>query len=410
MRFLRQSTAVDLGIGPFLDSGDANTVESALTLTQPDVRLKKNGGAWAQKSAAQTLAHEENGWYEVNLSTTDTDTLGVLLLVVHESGALQVWHEFMVMPANVWDSLFASDLLQVDATQWLGGAIATPTVTGVPEVDQTHQLGSALATPTVAGVQEVDITHIAGVAVSTASAQLGVNLVNIAGSAVNVAAAQLGVNVVNWSGSAVVTPNSAGVPVVDDRTLRTNTATAGAAGSITLDAGAPTTVDLYKGCTISIIGGTGAGQSRLITAYSAGRVASVAPNWVTNPATGSVFDIRAGQTDIEMIGNAAVIASGGRPEVNSVQISGSATAADNLEAGTLGTVSSTCATGSTQTVVNTNLTEATNDHYNGRAIVFTGGALLGQASRITDYNGGTKQLTVDTLTEAPANTDPFVIV
>lgn len=120
--WLRQSTAVEIAIGPFLDSSDGNTVESALTITQPDIRLKKNGGAWAQKSAAQTLSHEENGWYEISLSTTDTDTLGILIVAVHESGALPVWREFNVIPANVYDSFFSTDLLQVDLTQWLGSA------------------------------------------------------------------------------------------------------------------------------------------------------------------------------------------------------------------------------------------------------------------------------------------------
>lgn len=92
------------------------------------------------------------------------------------------------------------------------------------------------------------------------------------------------------------------------------------------------------------------------------------------------------------------------------KISTSATAADNLEAGALGIVSSTCSTGSSTTSIVTNLTEATDDHYNGAVIVFTSGALAGQRTSITDYNGTTKTLTVTALTEAPANTDAFVIV
>lgn len=122
MNWLRQSTAVDVMLGPFLDSVDGNTIESGLTITQPDIRLSKNGGAFAQKSAAQTLTHGENGWYAANLSTTDTGTLGSLVVAVHESGALPVWREFMVVPANVYDSFFSTDLLQVDLTQWLGVA------------------------------------------------------------------------------------------------------------------------------------------------------------------------------------------------------------------------------------------------------------------------------------------------
>jgi hypothetical protein len=96
-------------------------------------------------------------------------------------------------------------------------------------------------------------------------------------------------------------------------------------------------------------------------------------------------------------------------DANATHLSGSSTAADNLEAGATGLVPSTCAAGSTTTSVVTNLTEATDDHYNGRVITFTSGALLGQSTNITDYNGTTKALTVTALTEAPADTDAFVI-
>lgn len=121
-RWLRQSTSTDVPIGPFVDQSDGFTPETTLTITQPDIRLKKNGGAWAQKNAAQTLSHEENGNYEVTLDATDTNTLGLLRLHVNESGALPIWEDFIVVPANVYDSFFSTDLLQVDLTQWLGSA------------------------------------------------------------------------------------------------------------------------------------------------------------------------------------------------------------------------------------------------------------------------------------------------
>lgn len=103
---LKQSTAVDLPIGPFLDETDGKTAETTLVLTQPDIRLKKNAGGWAQKNAAQTLSHEENGYYEVNLDATDTDTLGMLSLAVDKSGALPVNHDYLVVPADVYDMFF----------------------------------------------------------------------------------------------------------------------------------------------------------------------------------------------------------------------------------------------------------------------------------------------------------------
>lgn len=114
MRFLKFATSVDLPIGPFLDS-DGVSAMTALTITQPDIRLKKNGAAWAQKAAAQTLTHEENGFYEVTLDATDTNTLGQMRLAVFEGGSpaiVPVWEDFMVIPAEVYDGLFGAGVAE----------------------------------------------------------------------------------------------------------------------------------------------------------------------------------------------------------------------------------------------------------------------------------------------------------
>lgn len=107
MLLLKQSTAVEIKLGPFVDSTDGFTAETALTVSQADVRLAKNGGAWAQKNDATSATHEENGWYEVPLNATDTNTLGILVVAVNETGALPVWEKFHVVPANVYESLIA---------------------------------------------------------------------------------------------------------------------------------------------------------------------------------------------------------------------------------------------------------------------------------------------------------------
>lgn len=114
--WLRQSTVVSVKIGPFIDDTDGKTAETGLTLSQGDVKLSKNGGDLAQKNDAGAATTDEMGYYDCPLNTTDTNTLGTLQLVVHESGALPVFHEFMVMPANVYNSLVlgsASDYLDV---------------------------------------------------------------------------------------------------------------------------------------------------------------------------------------------------------------------------------------------------------------------------------------------------------
>lgn len=123
-QWLKQSTAVTVKIGPFLDETDGKTAETGLTISQGDVRLSMNGGNMAQKNQADAATHDEIGWYDCSLDTTDTGTLGRLVLMVHESGALPVWHEYMIVPANVWDSMFGADYLQVDIKEISGDSTA----------------------------------------------------------------------------------------------------------------------------------------------------------------------------------------------------------------------------------------------------------------------------------------------
>jgi hypothetical protein len=81
-------------------------------------------------------------------------------------------------------------------------------------------------------------------------------------------------------------------------------------------------------------------------------------------------------------------------------------------AGTIVTGNPVAGTLST-TEMTTNLTETTDDHYNGRVLVFTSGTLYGQATNITDYDGASKKLTFTALTEAPqtgGQLTSFVIV
>jgi hypothetical protein len=144
-RLLRQSTAFTFRIGPFLDDSDGVTAETGLTINQADIQLSKDGGAFAQTSdAAPTTTHDTDGWYQCPLTTTDTNTLGPLTVQIVISGALPVWEHFMVISANVYDSLVdASDNLQVDTTQ-IEGSDATDQIRDAVIDDATRLDGSAI--------------------------------------------------------------------------------------------------------------------------------------------------------------------------------------------------------------------------------------------------------------------------
>lgn len=103
--YLKQSTAVTIVLPRFVDATDGNTAETALTISQSDVRLSKNAGAFAQKNESSSCSHLENGFYSCALNTTDTGTLGLLTVAVAESGALSVERTYLVVPENVYDAV-----------------------------------------------------------------------------------------------------------------------------------------------------------------------------------------------------------------------------------------------------------------------------------------------------------------
>ena len=79
------------------------------------------------------------------------------------------------------------------------------------------------------------------------------------------------------------------------------------------------------------------------------------------------------------------------------------------EVGVAGTVEDSSSNSST--MVQTNLAEATDDHYNGMAIIFLNGNEANQARRIVDYDGGNGYLIfTPALTGTPASGDSLRIV
>jgi len=86
----------------------------------------------------------------------------------------------------------------------------------------------------------------------------------------------------------------------------------------------------------------------------------------------------------------------------------------SASAGTIvgGTVDNSAFAPTTTAFEADDITEATANHYKGRIILFTSGALANQATSITAYelSGANGKFTVLALTEAPANDVTFIIV
>lgn len=164
---LKQSTVATIVIGPFVDKTDAVTPETAITIAQTYVKLSKNGGAFAQAANATNAAHTQSGYYTKTLRAADTDTLGRLNLTVTTTAtALPVWHEYMVIPANIYDSLVAgSDLINVNLTSIANSTVSTSSAQlGVNVV----AMNAAVITSTVINANAIGAAEIASGAITSA--------------------------------------------------------------------------------------------------------------------------------------------------------------------------------------------------------------------------------------------------
>ncbi len=94
---------------------------------------------------------------------------------------------------------------------------------------------------------------------------------------------------VEWTDSIIIDPNA------DEGRLWYGTTTAGAAGSITLDATAPAVAHYFAGngrnCMAVLVTGQAKGQSAFATEYSSGRALTIAPNFAGAGPTGGGGDV-----------------------------------------------------------------------------------------------------------------------
>jgi hypothetical protein len=149
MRFLRQNTAIRLTVGPFYDKTDKITPEVALTVTSekltfvvdngnvPTLILNTSPTASGGSNDMIHISSDVAGLYDLELTAANTNYLGRAILSINDVLThCPVFHEFTILPAKVYDSLFlGSDNLEVDAVQLLGTAWATPGTAGTPDVN-----------------------------------------------------------------------------------------------------------------------------------------------------------------------------------------------------------------------------------------------------------------------------------
>jgi hypothetical protein len=374
---IRQSTAITVAFGPMLDATDGFTAETALTITQPDIRLSKNGAAFAQKNAAQTLSHMENGFYSLALDATDTNTVGTLIVHCAESGARPHTLHFEVLEEEIYDGLYAST---AGSSTWLPSNVEAI-------------LGTAAVSTGTAGTLDVNVAQVNAV---TSIAQI----------------------LRRWLGATGV-----GLLTADSGTTTTlvDAALTGGTGS-------------YLGGIVHVYGGTNAGMSFRIVGFNAGTdtltLYPTAPSafdntslyvivpdaigtdvwgWLnTQAATPTVAGVP--EVDLTHISGSAVSATTAQLGVNVVNLNNNLLSVQRLQAFWSACFSGTSDSGTTTTMVDAARTEADSDYFKGSWIHFTSGTISGQTRRITSFDPATDTITFSPATTQAVSTQTYQII
>ena len=467
MLYLRADTVTEVTVGPAVAVGDGFTpVTSLVGSTADEFEIVKHG-ATATTTIAGTLAAitGADGYYALDLSATDTDTEGRLVVLINDDSLiLPIKHEFMVVNANVFDSLFAAagtDLLQTDLTEIVGVAQSAT------DLKDFADEGYDPATNKVQGVVLVDTTTTNTDVRGTDSALLAASApTNFGDLSISVTTGR--VDVGSWLGQAVTTSATSLKPEVDINSISDDAPAANNAEAFFDGTGyagtgnvIPTVTTLtghtaQTGDSFAIVNSGTFGNAQLVRSTTPANAldVSVAGNagidWgnIEN-ATAAVdlsgTDIQLADTVTTLTGHTAqtgdsfaVVNSGtfgnaqlvrattpantldinatGEAGADIVRINNSTTAAVQLQlsADTIvsGTVDTTAFTATTTELEADDITTAAADHYNGRIIIFKSGTLQDQASDLTDYvlTGGRGHFTYTALTSAPANNVIFIIV
>lgn len=127
-RDLKEDTAVTIVVGPFVDS--AGAAVTGPTIASIDITAYKNDGTAvtitpAASGSSNDMVHVDDGFYSLEITTTDSSTPGYLRLTFQIAGSLIFMEDFNILPANIYDSKYSSDKLEVDLVLVDGAATSS---------------------------------------------------------------------------------------------------------------------------------------------------------------------------------------------------------------------------------------------------------------------------------------------
>ncbi len=418
--YLQANTAVDLMVGPFVDETNGKDAEIGLTITQAEVRLSKNGANIAQKAEATSLVHDELGNYVCKLDTTDTNTEGVLTLMIHESGALPIKMDYMVLAQAAYISLVTAKdtgFMDVDIK-----AISTDTTAAdnLELFTEVLENATGLIDAGTFKAGAIDAAAIADAAIDNATFAADVGstayATNIIALAVRKVLDELNLDHLLKVDTTVAADGDLEAYCVAGTIIAHLLSTSADATlyKASTDSQQGIRDHIGDGTNLTEAGGDGdhltainlPNQTMDITGNLSGSVGSVTGH--TNQ-TGDNFAIvngTAGLVAIDTVVDAIKVIT------DALTAAGAAKLALGATTMITGTVSWDNTNATTTVIYSDDITEATADHFNGRLFVPTSGALVGQYTDITDYSldTGEGKFSVTALTEAPADNTTFMIL
>jgi hypothetical protein len=131
MQYLRTNTATRITVGPFFDKTDGITPETSITVTNekltfivdsagvPTLILDTAPTGSGGNNDMVHITGDDAGYYDLELTAADLNYLGRAKLALTDATVhCPVFHEFMIVPAEVYDTLvLGTDRLGVNAKQ-----------------------------------------------------------------------------------------------------------------------------------------------------------------------------------------------------------------------------------------------------------------------------------------------------
>jgi hypothetical protein len=267
MRFLRTNTAVIVTVGPFYDKTDGVTIEGSLTITDERITLTADtdagsaptlildniaGATSGTDNDLNYITNNDAGLMQIELSAANVNRLGRMFLTITDAVThVPVFHEFLVLPAMIYDAfILGTDVLDANATQLAGQTVTAAAGVTFPTsvASPTNITAGTIATVT-------NLTNAPGAGDFTATMKTSIGTA-VAASAVASVTGSVGGNVTGSVGSVVGAVGSV----------------TGAVGSVT---GAVGSVTGAVGSVTGNVNGNVVGSVASVTALSAGAIDSI---------------------------------------------------------------------------------------------------------------------------------------